>query len=54
VHLEAAVRVAISPFAHLAAVPDQPPDRAGVVVLTVVGVVLGMVGLVGYTPRELH
>jgi ABC-2 type transport system permease protein len=45
---------AISPFAHLAAVPDQPPDRAGLVVLTLVGVALGLVGLVGYTRRDLR
>lgn len=44
---------AISPFAHLAAVPDQPPDRAGLVVLTLVGVALGLVGLAGYARRDL-
>jgi ABC-2 type transport system permease protein len=45
---------AISPFAHLAAVPDQPPDPAGLVGLTLVGVVLGLVGLAGYTRRDLR
>jgi ABC-2 type transport system permease protein len=45
--------VAISPFAHLTPVPDQPPDMAGLVGLTLAGVVLGLVGLVGYTRRDL-
>lgn len=45
---------AISPFAHLAAVPDQPPDTTGLVGLTLAGVVLGVVGLVGYTRRDLR
>jgi ABC-2 type transport system permease protein len=45
---------AISPFAHLAAMPDQPPDQAGLAALTCIGVILGLAGLVGYARRDLR
>ncbi|MGH3908232.1 MAG: ABC transporter permease [Pseudonocardiaceae bacterium] len=43
----------LSPFAHLAAVPDTPPDLAGAVGLFAVAVVLMAVGVIGYTRRDL-
>lgn len=44
---------AISPFARLAAVPDQPPDWGGLAVLSLLGVALGLVGIAGYARRDL-
>ncbi|WP_280398488.1 polyketide antibiotic transporter [Nocardia carnea] len=44
----------ISPFAHLAAVPDTPPDWAATAVITAIGLVLIGAGLYGYTRRDLH
>lgn len=43
----------LSPFAHLAAVPSQPVDRAGAAGLLLVSALLTALGLVGYTRRDL-
>lgn len=43
----------LSPFAHLAAVPDAPPDWMGLAWLTVVAVVLMVIGVLGYLRRDL-
>lgn len=44
----------LSPFAHLAAVPDTPPDPAATTALLAIGIALVALGLCGYTRRDLH
>jgi ABC-2 type transport system permease protein len=44
---------AVSPFHYVAAVPAQPFDRTGAIVLLVAGIVLAVVGLVGIRRRDL-
>jgi ABC-2 type transport system permease protein len=44
----------LSPFAHLASVPADPPDLAGAVGMVAVAVVLGVAGVVGYARRDLR
>jgi len=43
-----------SPFAHLAAVPDAPVDWAATLTLTLIAVVLGGLGVIGYSQRDLN
>ena len=43
----------LSPFAHLAAVPNASPDWAAIAMFTVTGVVLVMLGITGYARRDL-
>jgi ABC-2 type transport system permease protein len=45
---------AVSPFAHLAAVPATAPDWLATVVMTALGAVGVAVGIVGYRRRDLH
>jgi ABC-2 type transport system permease protein len=45
--------VEISPYAHLAAVPDSPPDWAATAALTGVAAALGMLGVLRYAHRDL-
>ena len=45
--------VTLSPFAHLAAVPDAPPDWAAITALTLIGAVLIALGIAGYSRRDL-
>ncbi|MEU2035856.1 ABC transporter permease [Nocardia amamiensis] len=44
----------ISPFAHLAAVPDAAPDWAASAALTTIAAVMTAIGLYGYTRRDLR
>jgi ABC-2 type transport system permease protein len=43
----------LSPFVHLAAVPNSPPDWVAIVAMTVIGAVLATLGLLGYSRRDL-
>ena len=45
---------ALSPFAHLAAVPAEPWNAGGALGMVVVGTVAGAVGLAGYARRDLR
>jgi ABC-2 type transport system permease protein len=45
--------VNLSPFVHLPAVPNVPPDWPAISALTVVGLVLITVGIAGYSRRDL-
>jgi ABC-2 type transport system permease protein len=45
--------VNLSPFVHLAAVPNAPPDWVAIVVMALIGAVLVTVGLLGYSRRDL-
>ena len=45
--------VNLSPFAHLAAVPNVPPDWASITAFAVIGAMLTGVGLAGYSRRDL-
>jgi ABC-2 type transport system permease protein len=44
----------LSPYAHLAPVPDSPPDWAATATLTGVAVALAAVGMFCYTRRDLN
>jgi ABC-2 type transport system permease protein len=44
----------LSPFAHLAAVPAEPVDVAGVLGMLVAALLLAVLGLVGYARRDLR
>jgi len=46
--------VKLSPFAHLAAVPDQAPDWAGVAGMMAISVALCVVGVGAYERRDLR
>ncbi|MFY9917471.1 MAG: polyketide antibiotic transporter [Mycobacterium sp.] len=43
----------LSPFAHLGAVPNAPPDRAGIAAFMVIGAIAVAVGVAGYSRRDL-
>jgi ABC-2 type transport system permease protein len=43
----------LSPFAHMAAVPNAPPHWTAIAVFTLIGASLIVVGLAGYTRRDL-
>ena len=45
--------VNLSPFAHLGAVPNAPPDWAGIVAFLVIGAIAVAVGVAGYRRRDL-
>jgi ABC-2 type transport system permease protein len=45
--------VNLSPFAHLAAVPNAPPDWAGIAAFIVIGAIAVAVGVAGYSRRDL-
>jgi polyether ionophore transport system permease protein len=45
---------ALSPFAHLAAVPAVPPDWAGTAGMLAIAIVLGLAGAAGYARRDLR
>jgi ABC-2 type transport system permease protein len=45
--------VNLSPFAHLGAVPNAPPDRAGLAAFAVIGAIAVAVGIAGYSHRDL-
>jgi ABC-2 type transport system permease protein len=45
--------VGLSPFAHLAAVPDAPPDWTATAVFLLIGTGMVAVGLAGYAHRDL-
>jgi ABC-2 type transport system permease protein len=45
--------VNLSPFVHVGAVPNAPPDWVAVVVMALIGAVLVTVGLLGYSRRDL-
>ncbi|MGI5151998.1 ABC transporter permease [Plantactinospora sp. CA-294935] len=44
----------LSPFAHLAPVPDLPPNLSAGIVMLTLGAVLAMLGAVGYRRRDLR
>jgi hypothetical protein len=43
----------LSPFAHLAAVPNAPPDWEASAAMTTVGVAFAIIGVGGYQHRDL-
>ncbi|WP_234834884.1 polyketide antibiotic transporter [Mycolicibacterium stellerae] len=43
----------LSPFAHLGAVPNAPPDRAGIAAFMTIGAIAVAVGVAGYSHRDL-
>ena len=43
----------LSPFAHLGAVPNAPPDRAGIAAFMLIGAIAVAVGVAGYSHRDL-
>jgi ABC-2 type transport system permease protein len=43
----------LSPFVHLAAVPNAPPDWVAILVMALIGAVLVTIGLLGYSRRDL-
>jgi ABC-2 type transport system permease protein len=45
--------VNLSPMAHLAAVPDAPPNWVATAVFLLVGTILAGLGVVGYVQRDL-
>jgi ABC-2 type transport system permease protein len=45
--------VNLSPFAHLGAVPNAPPDCAGIAAFTVIGAIAVAAGVAGYSRRDL-
>lgn len=45
--------VNLSPFAHLAAVPNVAPDWAAITALTAIGALLAALGITGYARRDL-
>jgi ABC-2 type transport system permease protein len=45
--------VSLSPFTHLAAVPDAAPDWPAITVLTGIGAVFALLGVAGYSRRDL-
>jgi len=46
--------VNISPFTHLAAVPDAPPAWTAIAALTLIGAALIALGVAGYSRRDLN
>jgi ABC-2 type transport system permease protein len=45
---------ALSPFAHLASVPADPPDLGGALGMVAVAAVLAFAGVIGYARRDLR
>jgi ABC-2 type transport system permease protein len=45
--------VNVSPFAHLPAVPNSPPDWVAIGVLTLIGALMTTFGIAGYSRRDL-
>ena len=45
--------VNLSPFVHVSAVPNVPPDWATLATLTVIGAIMTAIGLAGYARRDL-
>ena len=45
--------VNLSPFVHVSAVPDLPPDWATLATLTVIGAIMTTIGVAGYARRDL-
>jgi ABC-2 type transport system permease protein len=45
--------VNLSPWKHLAAVPDTPPNWAGTTIFLLIGAILTAVGVYGYVQRDL-
>jgi ABC-2 type transport system permease protein len=45
--------VNLSPWAHLAAVPDTPPNWAATTIFLLIGVILAGLGVYGYVQRDL-
>jgi ABC-2 type transport system permease protein len=45
--------VNVSPFAHLPAVPNSPPDWVAIGVLTLIGALMTAFGIAGYSRRDL-
>jgi ABC-2 type transport system permease protein len=45
---------ALSPFAHLAAVPVEAPDVPGAVGMLALGALLGAAGTLGYARRDVR
>lgn len=43
----------LSPFVHVSAVPNLPPDWATIATLTVIGVTMTAIGVLGYSRRDL-
>ena len=43
----------MSPFAHLSPVPSAPPTWSGITALTLVGALLTVIGVIGYSRRDL-
>ena len=43
----------LSPFAHLGAVPNAPPDRAGIAAFMMIGAMAVALGVAGYAHRDL-
>ena len=43
----------MSPFAHLAPVPNAPPDWVAIAVFIAIGAILVALGIAGYTRRDL-
>jgi ABC-2 type transport system permease protein len=43
----------LSPWSHLASVPDAPPNWAGITIFLVLGATLTGFGLYGYGQRDL-
>jgi ABC-2 type transport system permease protein len=44
---------AVTPYAHLAAVPDAPPDWTATITVTCIALLMIAVGILGYTRRDL-
>ena len=44
----------VSPFAHLARVPAEQPNWGAAAVMTGIGVLLGLAGVVAYRHRDLR
>jgi ABC-2 type transport system permease protein len=45
--------VNLSPWAHLAAVPDTPPNWAATTIFLLIGAILTALGVYGYVQRDL-
>jgi ABC-2 type transport system permease protein len=43
----------VSPYAHLAAVPDAPPDWPATIAVSCIAMLMIVIGILGYTRRDL-